>query len=228
MTIFNNKPAIITIDGPTASGKGTIARALAQTLGFHYLDSGALYRILAWHSAQLGVASDDEIALADCARMLDCRFDSATVWCGATDVTEVIRSEANGLRASQVSQYLGVRQALLQLQKDFARAPGLVADGRDMGTVVFATAPLKIFLTASAQIRAQRRAAQLGLDEKRDAGTIRTLLQDLQARDARDQNRTHAPLVAAADAYTLVNEGLSVAEALALVLQWWHEKKLSI
>ncbi len=141
MTIFNNKPAIITIDGPTASGKGTIARALAQTLGFHYLDSGALYRILAWHSAQLGVASDDEIALADCARMLDCRFDSATVWCGATDVTEVIRSEANGLRASQVSQYLGVRQALLQLQKDFARAPGLVADGRDMGTVVFCTAP---------------------------------------------------------------------------------------
>ena len=183
---------VIAIDGPTASGKGTVAALLAQRLGFHYLDSGAIYRLLALASQDQGLAEDDEQGLVACAGQMQLQFQADCVFLGGKDVSLAIRAEAIGNRASRLAALPRVRQALLRRQRDFARPPGLVADGRDMASVVFPHAQLKIFLTASAEVRAQRRYNQL--KEKGIPTTLEGLLADLLARDERDSNRAAAPL----------------------------------
>jgi 3-phosphoshikimate 1-carboxyvinyltransferase len=183
---------VVAIDGPTASGKGTVAALLAQRLGFHYLDSGAIYRLLALASQDQGLAEDDEQGLVACAGQMQLQFQADCVFLGGKDVSLPIRAEAIGNRASRLAALPRVRQALLRRQRDFARPPGLVADGRDMASVVFPHAQLKIFLTASAEVRAQRRYNQL--KEKGIPTTLEGLLADLLARDERDSNRAAAPL----------------------------------
>jgi 3-phosphoshikimate 1-carboxyvinyltransferase len=183
---------VVAIDGPTASGKGTVAALLAQRLGFHYLDSGAIYRLLALASQDQGLAEDDEQGLVACAGQMQLQFQADCVFLGGKDVSLAIRAEAIGNRASRLAALPRVRQALLRRQRDFARPPGLVADGRDMASVVFPHAQLKIFLTASAEVRAQRRYNQL--KEKGIPTTLEGLLADLLARDERDSNRAIAPL----------------------------------
>jgi 3-phosphoshikimate 1-carboxyvinyltransferase len=211
---------VICIDGPTASGKGTLAAQLAARLGYHYLDSGALYRTLALAARQAGVDWGDEAALAQLATALPLRFVGEQVLLAGADVSADIRSEDMGRGASQVSVHPAVRAALLDLQRGFAQLPGLVADGRDMGTVVFPASPLKIFLTASAEQRAKRRVVQIqGRGGQADYATV---LADLQTRDARDRERSAAPLVAAADARELDNSDLGIAESVQQVLGWWQ------
>ncbi len=183
---------VIAIDGPTASGKGTVAALLAQRLGFHYLDSGAIYRLLALASQNQGLLEDDEQGLIACAGRIQLQFQADRVFLDGKDVSLAIRAEAIGNRASRLAALPGVRQALLRRQRDFARPPGLVADGRDMASVVFPRAELKIFLTASAEVRAQRRFNQL--KEKGIPTTLEGLLADLLARDERDSTRAVAPL----------------------------------
>lgn len=183
---------VIAIDGPTASGKGTVAALLAQRLGFHYLDSGAIYRLLALASQNQGLPEDDEQGLIACAGRIQLQFQADRVFLDGKDVSLAIRAEAIGNRASRLAALAGVRQALLRRQRDFARPPGLVADGRDMASVVFPRAELKIFLTASAEVRAQRRFNQL--KEKGIPTTLEGLLADLLARDERDSTRAVAPL----------------------------------
>ena len=216
---------VICIDGPTASGKGTLASALARRLGYHYLDSGALYRLTGLATRQQGLEPDagHETAIADIARQLPVRFDADTVWLAGQDVTEAIRTEAAGMDASRVSALAAVRQALLDLQHSFARLPGLVADGRDMGTVIFPGAPLKVFLTASAAQRAERRHKQL--ISKGISANIDSLRADLEARDSRDQNRAAAPLRAAQDALLLDNTALSIEQSVDQVLAWWQARQ---
>ena len=215
---------VICIDGPTASGKGTLAAQLAARLGYHYLDSGALYRSLALAAKQAGVDWGDEATLAQLAAALPLRFVGEQVLLGGADVSADIRSEEMGRGASQVSVHPAVRAALLDLQRGFAQLPGLVADGRDMGTVVFPASPLKIFLTASAEQRAKRRVAQIaGRGGEADYATV---LADLQSRDARDRERSAAPLVAAADARELDNSQLGIAESVQQVLAWWQAESL--
>ncbi|MBU3649082.1 MAG: bifunctional 3-phosphoshikimate 1-carboxyvinyltransferase/cytidylate kinase [Limnohabitans sp.] len=213
---------VICVDGPTASGKGTLAAEVAGRLGYHYLDSGALYRVTAHAAILAGLSLDSahEEAIAALARALPVRFEGDTVWLGETDVTAEIRSETGGMRASQVSALPAVRAALVDLQHAFRRLPGLVADGRDMGTVIFPQAPLKVFLTASAEARAQRRHQQvLGRGQEADYAT---LLADLVARDARDTQRAAAPLKPSADAHALDNTTLSIPDSVAQVLDWWE------
>jgi len=197
---------VITIDGPSGSGKGTISRMLAQELGYHFLDSGALYRLLALAAERRGIALDDEAALVVLSRELDIRFpaagDSEQVLLEGVDVNNEIRTEAAGAGASRVAVLPQVRTALLARQRDFRLAPGLVADGRDMGTVVFPDADAKIFLTASAEERARRRCNQL--KEKGLNLVFEDVLADIKARDERDANRATAPLRPAEDA-TLVD-----------------------
>jgi len=216
---------VICIDGPTASGKGTLASTLARRLGYHFLDSGALYRIAALAARQAGLALDaqHEPALAALAGSLDIVFDGDTVHVSGQDVTETIRTEQAGMDASRVSVLPQVRTALLALQHGFRRLPGLVADGRDMGTVVFPQAGLKVFLTASADKRAQRRQQQLL--SKGVSATIPSLRADLEARDARDMSRSTAPLKPAEDAQLLDNSELSIQESVDLVLRWWQGKQ---
>ncbi|HAA45776.1 MAG: cytidylate kinase [Halomonas sp. 54_146] len=207
---------VLTIDGPGGAGKGTISSLLAERLGWHLLDSGALYRLTAQAAVKHQVALDDEAALARLAEQLDVAFpvadgQSRTLLEGE-DVGQVIRTEQAGELASQVAALPAVRQALLQRQRDFCQAPGLVADGRDMGTVVFPYAPLKIFLTASADERARRRYQQLqeaGVD-----ASLSSLLKEIQARDARDTQRSVAPLKPADDAITLDSTRLSIPEVV--------------
>jgi 3-phosphoshikimate 1-carboxyvinyltransferase len=227
---------IITIDGPTASGKGTLASAVAAQLGWHLLDSGALYRATGlaatWDGVirdggiRDGVAPTDEPAVARVAALLDLRFgqgaDAGRTWLRGVDVTDELRLEATGLLASQVSGLASVRTALHGLQLAFARAPGLVADGRDMGSVVFPQAPLKVFLTASADQRAQRRHKQL--ISKGIPANIDRLRADLQARDERDQNRSVAPCKPADDALLLDNSNLSIEQSVQQVLGWWQQR----
>jgi 3-phosphoshikimate 1-carboxyvinyltransferase len=217
---------VITIDGPTASGKGTLAAAVAQALGYHLLDSGALYRATGLAAAQDGVPTDQEEPVAALAMRLDLRFgqgtDAGRTWLRGQEVTEALRQESAGLMASQVSALPAVRQALHGLQLSFRRAPGLVADGRDMGTVVFPQAALKVFLTASPAQRAERRYKQL--ISKGIPANIDSLRADLEARDARDQNRAVAPLKPADDALLLDNSHLSIDESVARVLAWWQQR----
>lgn len=214
---------VICIDGPTASGKGTLAVALAARLGWHYLDSGALYRATALAARQAGVTLDDEAALARLAAALPLRFEAGRVWLDGRDVSEALRSEQTGMDASALAPLPAVRAALLHLQRGMARLPGLVADGRDMGTVVFADAPLKVFLTASAETRAERRYKQLAA--KGISANIARLRDDLQARDARDASRAAAPLKAAQDALALDNSCLSIEQSVQQVLDWWQDRQ---
>ena len=214
---------VICIDGPTASGKGTLAAALAARLGWHYLDSGALYRATALAARQAGVALDDEAALARLAAALPLRFEAGRVWLDGRDASEALRSEQTGMDASALAPLPAVRAALLHLQRGMARLPGLVADGRDMGTVVFADAPLKVFLTASAETRAERRYKQLAA--KGISANIARLRDDLQARDARDASRAAAPLKAAQDALALDNSCLSIEQSVQQVLDWWQDRQ---
>ena len=214
---------VICIDGPTASGKGTLAAALAARLGWHYLDSGALYRATALAARQAGVALDDEATLARLAAVLPLRFEAGRVWLDGRDVSEALRSEQTGMDASALAPLPAVRAALLHLQRGMARLPGLVADGRDMGTVVFADAPLKVFLTASVETRAERRYKQLAA--KGISANIARLRDDLQARDARDASRAAAPLKAAQDALALDNSCLSIEQSVQQVLDWWQDRQ---
>jgi 3-phosphoshikimate 1-carboxyvinyltransferase len=213
---------VICVDGPSASGKGTLASRLAEQLGYHYLDSGALYRLTALAAQRAGVAWGDEAALAQIAAHLPVVFEGESVLLNEDDVSEAIRTEAIGAGASEVSAWPAVRAALTQLQLGFAKLPGLVADGRDMGTVIFPAAPLKIFLTASSQQRAERRYKQLiskGISAKLDP-----LRADLEARDARDSSRRTAPLKPAQDAVQLDNSALSIEQSVDMVLSMWRSK----
>ena len=216
---------VICIDGPTASGKGTLASEVARRLGYHYLDSGSLYRLtgLAARRAGLSLEDPDEARLTTLAQQLPVRFVADRILLAGEDVRDAIRTEAAGMDASRVSALPGVRQALLDLQRGFARLPGLVADGRDMGTVIFPHAPLKIYLTAGAPERAERRHKQLiskGISAKLD-----NLRADLEARDARDQTRAAAPLKPAQDALLLDNSHLTIEQSVDQVLNWWQERQ---
>jgi cytidylate kinase len=213
---------VVAVDGPAASGKGTIAAAVAQALGFHLLDSGALYRLVALVALEQGADVDDAAALAEIARGLDVRFESGGVWLAGRDVAGAIRGEACSAAASRVAVHLPVRAALLDLQRAFRVAPGLVADGRDMGTVVFPDAAVKVYVTASAEERAKRRHKQLM--DKGIAVSIADLLRDIRERDARDSGRAAAPLKAAADASVLDTTGLTPDEAMRFGLERCRER----
>ena len=211
----------ITIDGPTASGKGTVAQLVARTLGWHYLDSGAIYRACALHAMDEDVPLIDFDRVAALAIKLPLRFnDDGRAWLNLDEVTDAIRAEAVGNAASIISASPPVRAALLQRQRDFLAAPGLVTDGRDMGSVVFPDAPLKVFLTASAKARAQRRYNQLIANGKNVI--MADLVRDLQARDQRDTERAIAPLKATADAHQLDTSEMDALSAANTVLGWWR------
>ncbi|GAB3250339.1 (d)CMP kinase [Chitinimonas naiadis] len=213
--------SVIAIDGPSASGKGTVAARVAAALGWHYLDSGALYRLTALAAQMRGLSLDDERAICAVAAGLDVAFLEGMILLDGEDATELIRAESVGEGASRVAVLPSVRDALLQRQRDFARAPGLVADGRDMGSVVFPAAPLKVFLTASAEERANRRYKQL--IAKGESVMIAQILQDIEQRDARDRARTVAPLQQLPDARLLDTTALTVEQAVRTVLDWWKE-----
>jgi 3-phosphoshikimate 1-carboxyvinyltransferase len=214
---------IITVDGPTASGKGTLASAVAKALGYHFLDSGAVYRATALAAMRASVRADDEQRLAQLAANLDLHFDADTICLGGQDVTETLRLEEVGALASKVSAWPLVRAALRTLQVSFHRNPGLVADGRDMGTVIFPGAQFKVFLTASAATRAERRYKQL--ISKGISANIDSLRAELEARDARDQTRSVSPLKPAVDAMLLDNSALSVEASVEAVLKAWEQRR---
>ena len=210
---------VITIDGPSASGKGTIAKRVAEALGYHYLESGALYRLVALLSLNRSI--DSEADLARAAEAMAVRFQGDEIILENQDVNEEMRREEVGNRASEVARMPAVRQALLKRQRAFRQPPGLVADGRDMGTVVFPDAVLKIFLTASPEVRAERRYKQL--IEKGISANLRALSRDLQERDARDANRAVAPLVPAPDSQVLDSSALSVEAVVEQILKQYGE-----
>ncbi|HWW08347.1 (d)CMP kinase [Collimonas sp.] len=214
---------VITIDGPTASGKGTVAQKVAQHLGFHYLDSGALYRLTALSVMRRATPLDDEHALAKAAEHLHCHFNGAHIFLANEDVSNEIRAEAVGNLASKIAAIPTVRQALFGLQLSFRQHPGLVADGRDMGTVIFPHAGLKVFLTASVEARAERRYKQL--IDKGFSANMEDLSKDLTERDARDSNRSSAPLKAAEGAYLLDTSAMTVDQAVEQVLHWYAATK---
>jgi cytidylate kinase len=221
--------AVVAIDGPSGAGKGTISRVLAGRLGWHLLDSGALYRLVAYAGAQQGLAADDRAGHVRLAQALDSRFGarpdgSELIQLGGIDVTQGIRSEASGMGASRVAAWPEVRAALLARQRAFARPPGLVADGRDMGTIVFPTAALKIFLVATPEERALRRYNQL---KGKDSGvSLAALSREIAARDRQDATRPVAPLVPAGDAVVIDSTGLSVAEVVEHVWRLGGERGL--
>jgi len=213
---------VIAIDGPSASGKGTVAQKVAEALGFHYLDSGALYRLATLAAQKRGVGLDDPHGLEKVARALDVTFRDGATWLDGLDVTQEVRTEAVSAAASQVAAVPGVRVALLERQHGFRRPPGLVADGRDMGSVVFPDAPLKVYLTADVDARAERRYKQLmgkGMYAK-----IQDVVEELRRRDERDTSRVVAPLKHYPDAIFLDTTGLSVAQAVERILGWWRER----
>jgi len=213
---------VIAIDGPSASGKGTIAGRVAKRLGFHYLESGALYRLIALLSLRADTL--DEQRLAALADSMDVVFDDRETVLADEEVSDKLRSEPVGNRASEVARLPAVRQALLRRQRAFRRPPGLVADGRDMGTIVFPDAPLKVFLTADPEIRAERRYKQL--IEKGIDANLRALSGDLRDRDERDAKRAVAPLVPAPDSQVLDSSALSIDDVVERIVDWWQEKKL--
>lgn len=208
---------VIAIDGPSASGKGTIAARVAAALGFHVLESGALYRLVALASLRSGTSPTDEPALAALGAGLDVLFRDGKIFLSKEDVTEDLRAEAIGNRASAVAAFPALRAALLERQRAFRQPPGLVADGRDMGTVVFPDAAVKVFLTASVQVRAERRYKQL--NDKGNHANLASLSRDLAERDERDAKRAAAPLAPAPDAVQLDSSDLSVDEVVAAVLK---------
>ena len=216
---MSNYP-VIAIDGPTASGKGTVAALVAETLGFHYLDSGALYRLVALASEQQGIDVKNGPELGLLVSKLLISFKNGQIFLNGEGVTDAIRTESIGLRASAVAIHPEVRSALVGLQRSFRQAPGLVADGRDMASVIFPDAVLKVFLTATAAARAERRYKQLiakGISAK-----LSDLLQDLQERDARDSSRGTAPLLVADGAKVLETSDLSIDQAVKTVLDWYQ------
>lgn len=218
---------VLTIDGPSGSGKGTISRAVARALGWHFLDSGALYRAVGLAAIYAGIATEDSAALAQLARKVEIRFEDRgdaepLIWLGAREVSAEIRSEQAASAASKVAAVPEVRAALLQKQRDFERPPGLVADGRDMGTELFPHAGAKVFLTASAEERALRRCKQLS--EKGLQANMLALLREIEERDRRDMQRPVAPLVAAADAVVLDSTGMSIHEVVTRVLHHARER----
>ena len=213
-------PDVIAVDGPAASGKGAVAQRVAGALGFNYLDSGSLYRLVARKALDAHIALDDEGALARAADELLTEFAGERTMLESLDVAAGIRTEAVSAAASRVATLPAVRRALLLRQRAFRRPPGLVADGRDMGTVVFPDASLKVYITASAEERARRRYKQL--IEKGNPVTIAGLLRDIQERDQRDRSRAAAPLRAAADAVVLDTTGLSIDAGVAFVLERYH------
>ncbi|TAK81971.1 MAG: (d)CMP kinase [Betaproteobacteria bacterium] len=213
---------VIAIDGPSASGKGTIASRVAESLGFHYLESGALYRLVALLSLRHDTL--DEARLAGLAASMDASFRGGRVFLEKQDVSEDIRSEACGNRASKVARMPAVRTALLKRQRAFRQPPGLVADGRDMATVVFPDASLKIFLTANPEVRAERRYKQL--KEKGISANLRALSRDLAERDARDASRAVAPLAPAPDSQVLDSSALSIDEVVERIVGWCRERHL--
>jgi cytidylate kinase len=219
-SIQMNRIPVITIDGPTASGKGTVASRVAQTLGFAFLDSGALYRLTALAAIESGMDLGDEPELAQIAAGLDVRFEGERILLSGREVSGAIRAEAVGVAASRIATLPGVRSALVDLQHGFRRAPGLVADGRDMGTVIFPAADLKVFLTASVEARADRRYKQL--IGKGFPATMPALLQDLRERDARDTERTVAPLKPAEGAHLLDTSNMTIEQAVEKVLGWYQ------
>ncbi len=213
---------VITIDGPTASGKGTVACRVAKVLGWHVLDSGALYRLTALACLNRGIGVHQVGQVADAAASLDVVFTGDEILMHGQDVTAAIRQETVGELASRVAALEPVRTALLGRQREFRQAPGLVADGRDMGTVVFPDAQLKVFLVASARARAERRYKQL--IEKGFSANIDEISRDLEARDARDSQRLHAPLAPAQDALQLDSSTLDVDQTVNQVLDWYNER----
>ena len=215
-----NSAPVITIDGPTASGKGTVASRVAQTLGFGFLDSGALYRLTALAAIESGIDLGDESGLARIAAGLDVRFEGERILLAGREVSDAIRAEAVGVAASRIATLAEVRRALVDLQHGFRQMPGLVADGRDMGTVIFPEAGLKVFLTASVEARANRRYKQL--IGKGFPANMPALLQDLRERDARDTERTVAPLKPAEGAHLLDTSEMTIEQAVGQVLAWYQ------
>jgi 3-phosphoshikimate 1-carboxyvinyltransferase len=216
---------VLCMDGPTASGKGTLAAVLAEKLGYHFLDSGSLYRITGLATTRAGMALEvaNQQPIADLLRALPIRFEGSHILLDGEDVSAAIRTEEAGMDASRVSAFPMVREALVDFQRSFRQLPGLVADGRDMGTIIFPTAPLKVFLTASAACRAERRYKQL--ISKGIPATLDSLRADLEARDARDTSRSVAPLQPAVDAKLLDNSDLTVQASVEIVLDWWQGKQ---
>ena len=215
-------PPVIAIDGPSASGKGTVAQAVASRLGFHYLNSGALYRTAALIALELGIDLENESRLSAITLNLKAIFSKDRVTVDGRDVTDMLIAERTGIAASRIAALAGVRAALLERQRGFRQPPGLVADGRDMGSVVFPDARLKIFLTASPEARAERRYKQL-MDKGMDAN-MTALLQDIRERDKRDSARTVAPLKKCADAVLLDSTGVPVGGVVAQVLALYEER----
>lgn len=216
---------IIAIDGPSASGKGTVAQLVARELGFHYLDSGALYRIVALAGKRAGISWGDGRTLAGMAAGLDIRFENGEIYLDSQQVSEAVRSEEMSRGASEVAVHPPVRQALFSLQRAFCKAPGLVADGRDMGSVVFPEAKTKVFLTASAKVRADRRYKQL--IDKGNHANLAQILADIEARDARDMQRSTAPLRQCEDASLLDTSELTTARAVETVLAQYRKSGLN-
>jgi cytidylate kinase len=217
-------PPVVAIDGPAASGKGTIAHNVARALGFHYLDSGSLYRLVALRSIEQHIAPDDGPALAGLTGGVDVSFVGGRAMLDGRDVADALRTEAVSSMASRIAVHPEVRGALLARQRAFRALPGLVAEGRDMGTIVFPDARLKVFLTATAPARAERRHKQL--IGKGISVTIDGLLRDIRERDIRDSTRAAAPLVPAPDAVTLDTTDLSIAEVTAAVLALCRERSV--
>jgi cytidylate kinase len=208
---------VIAIDGPSASGKGTVAQIVASKLGFHYLDSGALYRIVAFAAQQNNITWSDAIAVTACTKILKIDFVNEQVLLNNQDISNEIRTEEIGKGASQVAVHAPLRAVLVDMQHSFCKAPGLVADGRDMGSVIFPDAALKIFLTASTETRALRRYKQL--QGKNQPANYQNILQDLTERDARDKSRASAPLLMADDAILLETDNVGILDAVDFILQ---------
>lgn len=211
---------IITIDGPTASGKGTIARKISKYLGFNYLDSGALYRLIALITTRHGIMLNNESILIKIIENLYCHFNNGHIYVANEDVTQAIRTEEIGNIASKIATVTNVRQSLYKFQLGFCKAPGLVADGRDMGSVIFSHALLKIYLTATLAVRSKRRYKQL--INKGFSIKMVDLIQDLKKRDTRDIKRTLAPLKFAEGAYLLDTSDISTDDAVKKILNWWY------